>query len=193
MEEIIKLNKHQIALLQSYRDKSYVMNVLLTKSYERYAFIKQITNIPLILSSSAMAIVNSSSFSGEEVKLPNIIINSLTALTISLIGNFQINQKEMLFQNLSSKFLKLCHQIEDDLTNNIEDVDKTDVKKFIDDYDNLIESVTYVIPSDIQDKVKDMYCGKKCLPSFLNCEEDFTRNSGEISNVSAITGNYNNV
>ena len=186
--EDIKLNKHQIKMLQDYRDKSYVMNVLLTKSYERYAFIKQITNIPLIISSSAMAIVNSSSFSGDEVKLPNIIINSLTALTISLIGNFQINQKEMLFQNLSSKFLKLCHQIEDDLTNNIDDVDKSDVKKFIDDYDNLIESITYVIPTDIQDKVKNIYRGKKCLPAFLNCEGEFTRNSGEIS-INALAGN----
>jgi len=190
MDEIeIKLNKHQIKLLQDYRDKAYVMNVLLTKSYERYAFIKQITNIPLILSSSAMAIVNSSSFSGEEVKLPNIIINSLTALTISLIGNFQINQKEMLFQNLSSKFLKLCHQIEDDLTNNIEDVDKTDVKKFIDDYDNLIESVTYVIPTDIQDKVKNIYRNKKCLPAFLNCEGDFTRNSPSRHNAELVSMN----
>ena len=190
MEEI-KLNQHQIALLQSYRDKAYVMNVLLTKSYERYAFIKQITNIPLILSSSAMAIVNSSSFSGEEVKLPNIIINSLTALTISLIGNFQINQKEVLFQTLSGKFLKLCHEIEDDLTNNLEDVDKTDVKKYIDSYDALIENVTYVIPSDIQDKVKNLYCGKKTLPAFLNCESEFVkRNSKDIS-VTAVTGNLN--
>ena len=181
MEEI-KLNKNQIALLQSYRDKSYVMNVLLTRSYERYAFIKQVTNIPLIISSSAMAIINSSSFSGDEVKLPNIIINSLTALTISMIGNFQINQKEMLFQSLSSKFLKLTHQIEDDLTNNLDEVDKTDVKKFVDDYDALIENINYVIPSDIQNKVKDLYVGKKCLPAFLNCEGDFTnnRNSGEL-------------
>lgn len=181
MEEI-KLNKHQIKMLQDYRDKSYVMNVLLTRSYERYAFIKQITNIPLILSSSAMAIVNSSSFNGEDVKLPNIIINSLTALTIAMIGNFQINQKEVLFQTLSGKFLKLTHQIEDDLTNNLEDIDKSDVKKYIDDYDNLIGAITYVIPTDIQNKVKDMYCGKKCLPAFLNCEGDFTnsRNSGEL-------------
>ena len=74
MEEInIKLTNQQIRLLQDYRDKSYVMNVLMTKSYERYAFIKQITNIPLIVSSSAMAIINSSSFKGDEIKLPNII------------------------------------------------------------------------------------------------------------------------
>ena len=181
MEEI-KLNRHQIKMLQDYRDKSYVMNVLLTRSYERYAFIKQITNIPLIISSSAMAIINSSSFSGDEVKLPNIIINSLTALTISMIGNFQINQKEMLFQSLSSKFLKLTHQIEDDLTNNLDEVDKSDVKKYVDDYDALIENINYVIPSDIQNKVKDLYVGKKCLPAFLNCESDFTnnRNSGEL-------------
>tara|TARA_Y100000385_G_scaffold146365_1_gene151991 strand:- start:1 stop:567 length:567 start_codon:yes stop_codon:yes gene_type:complete len=179
MEEI-KLNKHQIKMLQDYRDKSYVMNVLLTKSYERYAFIKQITNIPLIVSSSAMAIVNSSSFKGDEVKLPNIIINSLTALTIAMISNFQINQKEVLFQTFSGKFLKLCHEIEDAFTNNLEDIDKAHVKKYIDDYDNLIGSINYVIPNDIQEKVKNMYCGKKSLPAFLNCEEEFKRNSGDI-------------
>lgn len=181
MEEI-KLNKHQIKLLQDYRDKSYVMNVLLTKSYERYAFIKQITNIPLIVSSSAMAIINSSSFKGDEVKLPNIIINSLTALTIAMIGNFQINQKEMLYQNLSTKFLKLTHKIEDDLTNNINEIDKSNIKDYVDTYDTFIESINYTIPKDIQDKVKKMYCGKKSLPAFLNCEGDFVnRNSADLA------------
>ena len=181
MEEI-KLNNKQIKLLQEYRDKSYVMHVLLTKSYERYAFIKQMTNIPIILTSSAMAIINSSSFSGDEVKLPNIIINSLTALTIAMIGNFQINQKEMLFQTISTKFMKLTHQIEDDLTNNIDEIDKTTIKKYVDEYDNIIESITHTIPSDIQTKIKNIYKGNKTLPSFLNCEADFVnRNSNDLS------------
>ena len=92
MEEI-KLNSKQVKLLQDYRDKYYVMNVLLTRSYERFNFIKQITNIPLILSSSVMAIINSSSFDGNEVKMPNIVINSITALILSLIGNFQITER----------------------------------------------------------------------------------------------------
>ena len=180
MEEI-KLNSKQVKLLQDYRDKSYVMNVLLTRSYERFNFIKQITNIPLILSSSVMAIINSSSFDGNEVKMPNIVINSITALILSLIGNFQITERENCFQTLSGKFLKLTHEIEDALTNNLEEVDKSDVKKYIDDYDNLIGNITYVIPKDIQTKVKNSYCGKKCLPAFLNCESDFTnsRNSGD--------------
>tara|TARA_R110002050_G_scaffold289557_2_gene442336 strand:+ start:4456 stop:5019 length:564 start_codon:yes stop_codon:yes gene_type:complete len=184
MEEInIKLTNQQIRLLQDYRDKSYVMNVLMTKSYERYAFIKQITNIPLIVSSSAMAIINSSSFKGDEIKLPNIIINSLTALTIAMIGNFQIGQKEALYQSISTKFLKLTHKIEDDLTNNIEDLDKTNVKDIVDTYDSLIENITYVIPSDIQNNVKKIYKGTKTLPAFLNCEGDFIkRNSGELPN-----------
>jgi len=190
MDKEIKLNQRQIALLQSYRDKSYVLNVLLTRSYERYAFIKQITNIPLIISSSAMAIINSSSFTGEQVKLPNIIINSLTALTIAMIGNFQINQKEMLFQNLSSKFLKLTHQIEDDLTNNLDEIDKTNVKKYIDDYDALVGSINYAIPSDIQDKVKKLYSNKKCLPAFLNCESDLT---GTRNSENMVELGYSNV
>lgn len=184
MEEI-KLNYKQVKLLQDYRDKSYVMNVLLTRSYERFNFIKQITNIPLILSSSVMAIINSSSFDGNEVKMPNIVINSITALILSLIGNFQITERENCFQGLSGKFLKLTHEIEDALTNNLEEVDKSDVKKYVEDYDNLIGAITYVIPKDIQNKVKNTYCGKKCLPAFLNCEGDFTnsRNSGELGEI----------
>jgi len=181
MEEINLTNK-QLRLIQEYRDKAYVMNVLLTKSYERYAFIKQITNIPLIISSSAMAIINSSSFTGEQVKLPNIIINSLTALTIAMIGNFQIGQKEMLFQGLSTKFMKLTHKIEDDLTNNIDELDKSKIKDIVDEYDGLIENITYTIPSDIQDKIKKIYKGNKTLPAFLNCEGDIIkRNSNDMS------------
>ena len=91
MEEInIKLTNQQIRLLQDYRDKSYVMNVLMTKSYE---------------------------------------------------------------------------------------------KDIVDTYDSLIENITYVIPSDIQNNVKKIYKGTKTLPAFLNCEGDFIkRNSGELPN-----------
>ncbi len=61
--------------------------------------------------------------------------------------NFQINQKEILFQNLSSKFLKLTHQIEDDLTNNIEDIDFNENNEIVhDDYLVSKEQKLCIIP-----------------------------------------------
>ena len=177
----MQLTEQQILLLQQYRDKSYVMNVLMTKSYERFNLIKALTNIPIILSSGIMAVLNSSSFDGNEMKMPNIIINSLTAMTLSMIGNFQVAEREECFKNLSIKFLKLCHKIEDDYVNNLEDLTKQDIKNSIDDYDNLIDNIDYAIPKDIQNKVKKMYCEKRCMPAFLNCEGSFIDRNSDLS------------
>ena len=51
-------------------------------------------NIPLIVISSVMAILNSGQFKPEDMKLPNIIINSLTALILALISNFKLAEKK---------------------------------------------------------------------------------------------------
>lgn len=176
------ITTEQISLLQQYRDKSYVMNVLMTKSYERFNLIKTMTNIPIILSSGVMAIINSSSFDGNEMKMPNIIMNSLTAMMLSMIGNFQVSEKEELFKTLSNKFLKLTHKIEDDLTNNLEAIEKEVIKEHIDAYDMLIENITHPIPKDVQNKVKRMYAGERTMPAFLNCEGSFV-SLAQIGNV----------
>ncbi len=175
------LTEQQILLLQQYRDRSYVMNVLLTKSYERFNLIKCLTNIPIIISSGILAVMNSSAFDGNEMKMPNIIINSMTAMTLSIIGNFKVTEREECFKTLSIKFLKLCHKIEDDYVNNLEDLTKENIKDNIDNYDNLIDNIEYAIPKDIQNKVKKMYYEKRYMPAFLNCEGQFTNRNSDLS------------
>jgi hypothetical protein len=76
---------NNIRQLEILRDKVYIYQILTTKSNIMYSNIKQIINIPLIVSSFALSILNSNSVSAEEMKLPNIIINCLTGLMISLI------------------------------------------------------------------------------------------------------------
>lgn len=164
------LNEKQVQLLLQYRDKSYVMNVLLENSYEFFSFIKSICNVPLILVSSAMAILNSSSFDGNEMKTPNIVINSMTAMLLAMISNFKIQEKEQIFRTLSLKFMKLCHKIEDDLTNNLELLEGETIRNYINEYDTLIESMEHPLPRHIKNKVKNQYYGKKTLPAMLNCE-----------------------
>lgn len=171
------LDDKQLKLFEDYRDKSYVMNVLLTKSYERFSMIKQLCNIPLILSSCVMAIINASQKDANDIKSFNITINSITVMLLSLISNFKVQEKETLFQTLSNKFMKLTHKIEDDLANNFDFLERVHLQEHIQNYDILIEQITETIPRDIQNKVKQMYCDKKTLPAFLNCECSFVRKS----------------
>ena len=50
-----------------------------------------------------MAILNSGSFKAEDMKLPNIIISSLTALILGLINNFSISEKTTEFRKVIYK------------------------------------------------------------------------------------------
>jgi hypothetical protein len=166
------LEQRQINLLKSYKDKSYIMGVLCEKSFEHFNFIKSICNIPLILISSVMAILNSSSFDGNEMKIPNIVINSLTAMIIGIINNFRINEKESNFKQLSCKFMKISHSIEDKLHNHLETLSSSDISNQIKEYDNLIEQIDFTFPTSIQKTVKKLYKNKKQLPAILNGDMD---------------------
>ena len=164
------IEQNQINLLVAYRDRSYVYAVLCNRSFEFFSFIRSITNIPLILISSVMAIMNSSSFDAESMKLYNIIINSLTALLLGLISNFKLAEKDADFKKLGQSMTKLCHQIEDDLNNNLEFITVDEIRQRVKEYDSLIETLDHSFPSFIKNKVKDMYKENRTLPSCLNCE-----------------------
>ena len=98
-----------IKILQEYRDKSYICNILCQKSYDFNNILKQMINIPLILSSAVMGVLNSNSFNPEDLQIANIILNTSTGLILSLIGNFKITEKVADFKNNAIKFNKLCH------------------------------------------------------------------------------------
>lgn len=162
-----------LKILQEYRDKSYVSNILCEKSYEFNNILKQFINIPLILTSSIMGIMNSWNFENpEHLKVANIVLNSATTLILSFQGNFRIVEKINDYRNTGIKFTKLCHLIEDKLTNN-DDINKDTVRSVIKDYDTLCESLEHPYPSHIRNAVIKLYVGKKCLPNILNCTTDF--------------------
>ncbi len=97
--------------LNEYRDKVYVYNVLTSKAADFYGTLKSFVNIPIIISSSAMSIINSS-FEANDIKIPNIVLNCTVALMISMISNFKITEKAANFRNISLKFLKLIHNVD---------------------------------------------------------------------------------
>jgi hypothetical protein len=157
---------NNLNILKEYRDKVFIYEVLCTKSSEYYSQIKSIINIPLILSSSAMSIINSS-FEADDMKIPNICINACTALLISLINNFKVVEKASTFRQLSIKYMTLLHHIEDKI-NNDTDISADDTREIIKQYDELISQNEYVIPNRIKKKVKSIYLTKKYLPVILN-------------------------
>ena len=112
----IQTEKNLVELLKKYKDKSLVVSILAKRSYEYFSTIKSFVNIPLILSSTTLAILNSANFSGDQMKVPNIVINSITGLTLAMVSNFKINEKTTVFQNVATKMTKLNHRIEESLT-----------------------------------------------------------------------------
>ena len=89
--------------LQDYRDKAYISNIMCELSCEFYTLIRQIINVPLILSSSIMTVMNSWSFNENELKIANIVLNASTSLLLSLTGNFRISEKIGSFRALGLK------------------------------------------------------------------------------------------
>lgn len=159
-------NNNTFRQLEILRDKVYIYQILTTKANIWYSNIKQIINIPIIISSFALSILNSNSVSADEMKLPNIIINCLTGLMVSLINNFRIVEKQASFKNLSIKFMNLLHEIEDHLCND-EEITPDEIRLITKQYDEIISNMEFQIPDRIAKKIKDNYKGKRHLPVFL--------------------------
>jgi hypothetical protein len=70
---------------------------------------------------------------------------------------------------------KLCHQIEDKLTIDLESCNIEDIRHFINDYDTLYEQLDYSFPTFIKTRIKKLYSGKKKFPNILNCEITFVK------------------
>ena len=170
------ISSEQIKLLESYRDKAYITSILCSQSSEHFSFISSIVNIPIILSSSTMTVLNSmNEGTNNNMKYANIILNAWTSLILSLVGNFKLPEQATNFAQIQVKMNKLTHQIEDKLTIDLESCKIEDIRQFINEYDVLYEQLDYAFPNFIKNRVKKIYSGKKVLPNILNCEISFIK------------------
>ena len=127
-----------------------------------------------------MAILNSSSFDADSMKVPNVIINSMNALLLSLISNFKLAEKTSNFKSIANKLNKLCHAIEDKLTNDQDNVTTDQIRLFISEYNNLNESLEYPYLEYIKSRVQKKYKGEKSLPNILNCTQTFVHEQSAV-------------
>jgi len=178
------LEQRQIDLLISYRDKAYVYAVLCEKSFELFSLVRSLCNIPLILITSVLSIINASDFDPKDMKLPNVVINACVALIMGLISNFKLNEKEGVFKQTNQRMVRHCHYIEDLLNNSLETLQSDDISEVIRKYDDIVESNEYPFPRHIKSKVRNTYKEKRTLPAVLNCVgTDFSINGRILNEV----------
>ena len=182
-----KLTKEQIKLLIKYKDKSLITGILAKRSYEFFSTLQSFVNIPLILSSTGLAILNSASLTGEEMKIPNIVINSITGLTLALVNNFKINDKVSAFKNLGTKMTKLNNRIEEAVANDVNNITSENLTVFIKEYESLNETCDYNFPTMIKRKIYDKYKNKGLtLPNSLIGFDDFSIEDLNTNNINGL-------
>ena len=118
--------------------KTESMVLLCSKASGYWSMIKFAFNIPLVLTSSTMCIINSISEDANVVKIPNIVVNAISVLVMSLNNSIKASEKCDLFRRLSQQFLLLAGQIEND--NEITD---SDFQLIALKYENLINDVLF--------------------------------------------------
>ena len=118
--------------------KTEAMVLLCSKANGYWSMIKFAFNIPLVLTSSTMCIINSISEDANVVKIPNIVVNAISVLIMSLNNSIKASEKCDLFRRLSQQFLLLAGQIEND--NEITD---SDFQLISLKYENLINDVLF--------------------------------------------------
>ena len=177
------LSSIQKDIIFQYRDKSYICSILCQQTSDWYNLLISIINIPLIVMSTSLSIINSLNIDNNNMRMTNIIINASFALILALINNFNISEKKANFRSLHLKYIKLTHFIEDKITNELDNCTKEDIRNIINDYDILGENLEYPYPGFIRKRVKKRFFGKKTLPNILNCEMIFVNKDDSISLV----------
>ena len=152
-------------LFRKYKDMSKVMAVVCSKTSSYFHMWKQVLNVPLIFISAIMSVLNSNVEDPLVMRYMNIICNLLTAILIGLSNQMKFTEKANMFHQLSIKFSKLEHAIEQAM--NINDLTNDKLNSFVVQYDSLTENIEN-IPNHIKNKVKNAYNGDYFLPIILN-------------------------
>lgn len=148
-------------------DKSECCSLLCNRASGYWSMIRFIFQIPLILTSSIMCILNSFENDGNLMRIPNITVNGISALILSMSTNLKVNEKCESFKSLSHNFLLLAHQLE---TYTDDDVSKDIVNSLVDKYDNLVSQMAWEdIPRRYKLEIKMLWEDEnKKLPLNLN-------------------------
>ena len=165
--------------------KTEALVLLTNKASGYWSMVKFAFNIPLVLTSSAMCIINSISEDANEVKIPNIVVNAISVLIMSLNNSIKASEKCDLFRRLSQQLLLLTGKIEND-----DIIDENEFKILAMSYENLVNDIEFSdIPSRYKLQVAESFKDRH-LPLQLNGwsgkNKNHKRNSGQLGNVESV-------
>jgi len=144
-------------------DKCESMTFLCTKACTHWNMVKFCFNIPLVLTSSAMCIINSISEDANRMKIPNIVVNAISVLIMSLNNSVKASEKFECFKRLSQQFMILSQEIE-------AIIDKEKYTILLLKYDNLMQDCAFEeIPYKYKIQVSKIYAeNNRFIPIQLN-------------------------
>jgi len=165
MKRVSSLNISEEERLNMLLDKCEAMSVLCQKSTQHWSLVKFAFQIPLIITSSVMCILNSFDNAKGNMKIPNVVVNGASVLILALQNNLKVPEKVELFKNLSNNFLQLAHQIEGMET---DELSRNAINGLTEKYDSLVIQCQFEdIKKSIKMEVIDLWDGRS-IPLQLN-------------------------
>jgi hypothetical protein len=154
--------------LQKLLDKAECMVLLTSSACNYWSYVKFLFSIPLVLTSSAMCIINSISEDANAVKIPNIVVNAVSVLIVSLNNNIKAGEKCDSYIKISQQFMNLSQEIENYDEENMITKEKYEILMI--KYDNLINDCAF---EDIPNRYKllasrSFYSNNRAVPIQLN-------------------------
>jgi hypothetical protein len=141
------------------------MSLLCQRATQHWSLIKFLFQIPLIITSSVMCILNSFDNDKGNMKIPNVVVNGASVLILALQNNLKVPEKVELFKSLSNNFLQLAHQIEG---MEEDEISKANINTITEKYDSfIIQCLFEDIPKKIKLEIIESWEGRS-LPLQLN-------------------------
>jgi hypothetical protein len=162
----------EIEELDQYKDYTYIMYILCDKTSSYYSKIKNTINIPIVVCSTGLSMMNSfTSYDIEfshKIQYISITLNIFIALSLSILNIFKITEKEFFFSSQSTKFLKMYNKINLEISKErTTTVANCDIFGIITEYNILCEHIQFHFPSHIRNRVIKRYRRYK-LPFLAN-------------------------
>jgi len=137
--------------------------LLCSKAGGYWGLVKFCFAIPLVLTSSAMCVINSISDNAEDVKIPNICVNAVSVLIMSLNNSIKASEKCDLFRRIGQQLEILTGKIEND-----NEIKEDDFKILAMTYENLVNDMDFAeIPYRYKMQVAESF-KERHLPLQLN-------------------------
>lgn len=166
-------------LTSKYLDHTYAMSHLCSKTSTYYDRIKKFIEIPLIFTSSILALLNGSMQETETLKITNIVVNCITAILINLQSRMRVSELASQTKTLAQAFDKLQGDIQKAQSFNEMTQDK--LTSFIQNYDTLVTQCP-VFPKKIKDNLSREMIGID-LPYLFNGYVEKKNNIGSTTRL----------